>query len=55
MVKKCVGPCTLPEPLTVVVEVMKESDVRQHMKIFDPEFLGFNGRLFRIGIKLVNI
>ncbi len=47
------GSCSLPEPLTVMAEVTSENDVREHGKIFDPEFTGFKGRLFRVGIKPV--
>ncbi len=54
VVRKCVGSCSLPEPLTVVAEVTKENDVREHRTVFDPEFRGFNGRLFRAGIKEVD-
>ncbi len=53
VVRKCVGSCSLPQPLTLVAEVTKENDVREHQRIFDPEFSGFNGRSFRVGIKEV--
>ncbi len=53
VVRKCVRSCSLPEPLTVVAEVTKGNYIREHKRIFDPEFSGFNGRSFRVGIKEV--
>ncbi len=54
VVRKCVGSCSLPGPLTVLAVVTKDNNVTEQTPVFDPEFAGFNARLFRIGINLVD-